>query len=121
MVNEGMMRLALDMEDLHDISSVPPEATKVSKKEKRAVYARTSPEILSRRCLCSLRNFLVLELVGKYIAVLVNSPKTTCLEKIDHFREKFTFQGHQGVWTKVRKPMQALPPLIMMILDLQRA
>ena len=70
-VNEGMMRLALDMKDLHDKSSVPPEATKVSKKEKRVVYAQTSPENSFKALL-----MLVAELFGALVGWKV--PCSTC-------------------------------------------
>lgn len=48
------MRLALDMEDLHDISSVPPEATKVSKQKKelftRKLYLEFFQGVAYARC-----------------------------------------------------------------------
>ena len=48
-----MMRLALDMEDPYELHQYHQKLQKVSKK---AIYARTSPEILPMHCLYSLRD-----------------------------------------------------------------
>ncbi len=51
------MRHALDMEDLHDISSVPPKATKGSKKEPftRELHLNSLKALLMRTHRCFRR------------------------------------------------------------------